>query len=122
MNYRTRKIVRPENLNSGGTLFGGVLMAWIDEEAAVYAICQLKTDKIVTKLISEINFVSPAKNGDIVEIGVIGTHFGTSSITLEVNVRNKKTGQDIVHIDKMVFVAVGPDGKSIPHGITKIEE
>ena len=39
--FRTRKWVRPEDLNANGTLFGGSLLKWIDEEAAIYAILQL---------------------------------------------------------------------------------
>ena len=43
MNFYTRKLIKPEDLNSRGTLFGGRLLQWIDEEAAVYAMCQLET-------------------------------------------------------------------------------
>src|SRR6478609_687295 len=38
--FRTRKWVRSEDLNANGTLFGGSLLKWIDEEAAIYAILQ----------------------------------------------------------------------------------
>ena len=41
ISYRTRKWVKPEDLNANGTLFGGSLLRWIDEEAAIYAIIQL---------------------------------------------------------------------------------
>lgn len=60
MKFRTRRLVKSEDLNPRGTLFGGRCMQWIDEEAAIYAICQMGTTSIVTKLISEINFISPA--------------------------------------------------------------
>ncbi len=60
MNFYTRKWVRPEDLNANGTLFGGSLLRWIDEEAAVYAIIQLGNGKVVTKYMSEIVFVSSA--------------------------------------------------------------
>ncbi len=61
MNYHTRKWVKPEDLNPNHSLFGGRLLQWIDEEAALYAIIQLENTKVVTKFISEINFVSSAK-------------------------------------------------------------
>ena len=35
MKYRTRKLIKPADLNSRGTLFGGSLLKWIDEEAAI---------------------------------------------------------------------------------------
>ena len=56
MNFYTRKWVRPEDLNANGSLFGGSLLRWIDEEAAIYAIIQLGNHRVVTKLISEIDF------------------------------------------------------------------
>ena len=37
MNFHTRKWVKPEDLNPNGTLFGGSLLRWIDEEAAMEA-------------------------------------------------------------------------------------
>jgi acyl-CoA hydrolase len=91
MNYHTRKWVKPEDLNPNHSLFGGRLLQWIDEEAALYAIIQLENTKVVTKFISEINFVSSAKQGDIIEIGIEAIHFGSSSITLRCDVRNKMT-------------------------------
>ena len=36
MEFRTRKLIKPEDLNAGGTLFGGQLLKWIYEEAAFY--------------------------------------------------------------------------------------
>lgn len=117
MNYRSRRLIKTEDLNSRGTLFGGRLMEFIDEEAAIYAICQLETENVVTKLISEINFVSPARLGDIVEIGMETLNIGKTSITLKCAVRNKKTGNVIVNIDKIVFVNVDENGKSTPHGM-----
>ena len=63
MNFHTRKWVKPEDLNPNGTLFGGSLLRWIDEEAAIYAIVQLGNQRVVTKYISEINFVSASRQG-----------------------------------------------------------
>lgn len=119
MNFRTRKLIKPEDLNPRGTLFGGRILQWIDEEAAIYAMCQLDTKNIVTKLISEINFVSPAYQGDVIEIGVEPTNYGRTSLTLKVSVRNKETGNIIVEIEKMVFVSLDENGVPTPHGKTQ---
>ena len=72
MKFHTRKWVKPEDLNPNGTLFGGRLLQWVDEEAALYSIVQLENPHIVTKFISEINFMSSAKEGDVVELGIDG--------------------------------------------------
>ena len=121
MNYHTRKWVKPEDLNPNHSLFGGRLLQWIDEEAALYAIIQLENTKVVTKFISEINFVSSAKQGDIIEIGIEASHFGSSSITLKCDVRNKMTHQTIITVDKIVMVNLDEEGNPAPHGKTKIE-
>ncbi len=120
MNFHTRKWVKPEDLNPNGTLFGGSLLKWIDEEAAIYAIIQLGSQRVVTKLISEINFVASARQSDIIELGITATEFGRTSITLRCEVRNKITRKSILTIDKMVFVNMGEDGKPAPHGKTEI--
>ncbi|OQP39973.1 acyl-CoA thioesterase [Niastella yeongjuensis] len=120
MNFYTRKWVKPEDLNAHGTLFGGSLLAWIDEEAAIYAIIQLGTNHCVTKYMSEINFISSAKQGDIIELGIKATHFGRTSLTLECEVRNKITRKSILTIEKIVFVSVDENGVPWPHGKTHI--
>ena len=101
------------------TLFGGQVLKWIDEEAAIFAICQLNERNIVTKAMSEINFVSSARTGDVVEIGCELVSFGTTSITIACEVRNKVTKQTIIRIEKIVFVLLDEDGKPKPHGIVK---
>ncbi len=55
MKFHTRKWVKPEDLNANQTLFGGKVLAWVDEEAALYSIIQLENKRIVTKYMSEIN-------------------------------------------------------------------
>jgi acyl-CoA hydrolase len=120
LNFHTRKWVKPEDLNPNGTLFGGSLLKWIDEEAAIYAICQLDNHRVVTKYISEINFLSSAVQGDIIEMGIVATQFGTTSITLYCEVRNKITRQSILTIDKIVFVNIDQDFNPVPHGKTHI--
>jgi len=120
MNFHTRKWVKPEDLNPNQTLFGGRLLQWIDEEAALYAIIQLDNTHIVTKFISEINFISAPKQGDIIEIGIVATAFGRTSITLRCEVRNKMTREPILSIEKLIFVNLDESGKPTPHGKTNV--
>ncbi|EDM44025.1 long-chain acyl-CoA thioester hydrolase family protein [unidentified eubacterium SCB49] len=121
MNFHTRKWIKPEDLNPNGTLFGGRLLEWIDEEAALYAIIQLENQRTVTKYMSEINFKSSAKKGDIIEIGIAPKKFGNSSLTLACEVRNKMTREVIITVDTIIMVSLGDNGKPIAHGKTKIE-
>ncbi|ART63571.1 acyl-CoA thioesterase [Kushneria marisflavi] len=120
MNFHTRKWIKPEDLNPNGTLFGGSLLKWIDEEAAIYAVIQLGNSRVVTKYMSSINFVSSARQGDIIELGITATRFGKTSLTLHCVVRNKITHKNILTIDEIVFVNMGDDGRPAPHGKTRI--
>lgn len=121
MRFHTRKWVKPEDLNPNGTLFGGRLLAWIDEEAALYTLIQLENKKIVTKYISEINFMSSAEQGDIVELGMDVVKFGRSSITLKCEARNKMTRETILTVENIIMVNLDDEGKPKPHGKTQIE-
>lgn len=120
MRYHTRKVVTYGDLNPNGTLFGGRLLEWIDEEAALYAILQLENSKVVTKSMSEIDFVSVGNLGDILEIGVEVVKFGNTSLSLKCEARNKMTKQVILTVDKVTFINLGKDGRPAPHGKTEV--
>ena len=117
LKFRTRKLIKPEDLNGRNTLFGGRLMSWIDEECAIYCACQMKTHQIVTKYISEMNFMSPAYQGDMIEIGVETVSVGRTSLTLSSVVRNKDTKEKLIQVDRLVFVSVDAAGRPVPHAL-----
>lgn len=118
MKYLTRKWIKPEDLNPNGSLFGGSLLKWIDEEAAIYSITMLQSPYVVTKLMSEINFVSSARAGDVLEMGMKVIKTGRSSITLKCEVRNIMTHHTIIKIEEIVFVNLDSSGLPAPHGKT----
>lgn len=119
MRFFSRKLIKPQDLNAHGTLFGGAVLSWIDEEAAIFVLCQLGNVNIVTKYMSEINFVSSAKLGEVVEIGMETVRFGTTSVTVRCEVRTKFEKKIIITIDEIVFVHVNIEGRPTPHFITK---
>jgi acyl-CoA hydrolase len=118
MKFNTRKHVKPPDLSPSGALMGGVLMEWIDEEASIFVICQLNNNKVVTKYMSEVEFVNPAFRGDIIEIGCELLSLGRTSVTLKCLVRVKGTETVVVTIDKIVFVNMDGNGRAKPHGLT----
>lgn len=122
-NVFSRRMVKPEDLNPSGSLFGGRMLQWIDEEAAIFCMCRLETKSLVTAHMGSINFKASAFLGDVVEFesSVIG--YGTTSITTSMTVRNKFTREVICEIEKLVFVAVDPQNrKPMPHGKTMEHE
>ena len=116
MKFFTRKWVKPEDLNPNETLFGGSLLRWIDEEATIFTISLLDSKRVVTKFMSEINFVSSARQGDIIEIGIALVKFGRTSVTLRCEVRNKLTQDVILKVETLVFVTLDENGLPTPHG------
>lgn len=121
MNFSTRKWIKPEDLNPNHTLFGGRLLQWIDEEAALFAIIQLDNDRVVTKYMTAMDFKASARSGDIIEIGLCILKFGKTSITLQCVVRNIQSQEVIITIDNIVMVNLDKYGHSIPHGKTDIK-
>ncbi|RNC85336.1 MAG: acyl-CoA thioesterase [Balneola sp.] len=119
MRYFTRKLIKPQDLNAHGTLFGGTVLSWIDEEAAIFVLCQLGKGNIVTKYMSEINFVNSAKLGEVIEIGMETVKFGRTSITVKCEVRTKFSKSTIITIDEIVFVHVNEFGRPKPHNISE---
>lgn len=116
MIFNTRQWVKPEDLNPNGSLFGGKLLAWIDEELALFAIVELNNPRIVTKFLSEIDFKSSAKQGDIIEIGIDVVKYGRTSITLTCQARNIMTKDIILSIEKITMVSLDENGVPTPHG------
>ncbi|MGI9281067.1 MAG: acyl-CoA thioesterase [Endozoicomonas sp.] len=119
MKYYSRRVVKPGDLNPANRLFGGYLLSWIDEEAGIFASCQMDYSRnLVTKYMSEINFVGSAFNGDVIEFGMEVASVGTTSFTVRCEVRNKITKQVIIQVDKIVFVAINDEGKPVPHSLS----
>ena len=116
MKYYSRKLIKPGDLNANNTLFGGQLLKWIDEEAGIYAMTKLNNKRVVTKYMSEIDFVSSAKQGDIIEIGLKFLSIGRTSITFRCEVRNLVSKKVIISIEKIVFVNVDENDHPVPHG------
>lgn len=118
----SNRLIMNADLNASGKLFGGQLMAWVDEAAALYCMMELRTKHIVTKKFSEVIFNEPAHNGDVLEFRCRTKSLGRTSMTIECIVPTKiiQAGEQcrvIVHCD-VVFVAIDRNGRPVPHGRT----
>ena len=116
MKFLTRKLVTPADLNPRGTLHGGQLLKWIDEEGGIHAALELQTGLIVTKYISEIDFKFPVIQGDVVEIGMQTLEIGKTSVTLSCEVRSLQAERTVCSIEKMVYLRVNKYGLPKNHG------
>ena len=100
-----------------GNLFGGRMLAWLDEAGAAYAAQCADTPRIVTKHISAVTFQKPVRPGQLIKIygSVIG--IGNSSMTLRLEARRHSVyngTQKVVCSTNMVFVRIDGDGEAIP--------
>lgn len=78
-------MMMPKDTNSRGTIFGGVILSYIDQAGAVEAIKQ-GARRPVTVNMKEINFLKPVYVGDIVSFYTETLKIGTTSITVRVRV------------------------------------
>ena len=116
MKFLTRKLVTPADLNPRGTLHGGQLLKWIDEEGGIHAGIEMNTSLIVTKMMSEIDFKFPVILGDVIEIGMQTLDIGKTSCTLTCEVRSLHADKVVLTIDRIVYVRVNKYGLPKGHG------
>ncbi len=109
-----RRLITQPDLNSQGGLHGGILMKWVDESCGIEARV-LTGLTCVTRHIRDIDFRSTANLGDILEINVCLTKVGRTSLTFSSVVKNSLTGSLIATFDKIIFVSLDKNKKSIPH-------
>ncbi len=107
------ELVLPGHTNSLDTIFGGVVMSWIDIAAAIAA--QRHSQKeVVTASIDELNFVAPVKKGWVVNLRAAVNFVSRTSMEVGVRVdaENPKTGE-VFHTATayLTFVALGSNGK-----------
>lgn len=98
-------------------LFGGIMMAWLDEAGAAFVTQKIDTPRVVTVKISEVVFKEPVKVGQLIKIYGEVVHVGNSSITVRLEARRHKpnTGKQKLAADlEMVFVRIDEEGEATP--------
>lgn len=105
--------VLPPDTNSHGTLFGGRLMAYIDDVAAIAAVRHARKP-VVTASTDSVDFLAPVKEGDSIclEAFVTWTHRTSMEVFVKAVTENLLTGERKVCTTAfLTFVAIGEDGK-----------
>jgi acyl-CoA hydrolase len=107
-----------KDLNGAHKLFGGTILAWMDEQAYIDVLSLLKSQNVVTKSICDVEFISGAEVGDIIEINTEIINIGRTSISLKVFVSNKTKGTLIAKANEITMVNVDENNKPLPHQAT----
>lgn len=112
-----QKLIFGTHLNSANCLFGGELLAWIDEASAIFAMQHMQTRRILTKKISEVIFNAPGLLGDMIQFWCRPIRDGNTSLTLEVVVQTKNVDtriQRMICRCEIVYVAVNELNQPTP--------
>ena len=96
MNSYTDPAIRitllPRDTNSQGTIFGGVILSYIDMAGAIEAHRRTKVERLVTVAMREVVFHQPVFVGDLVSFYAETLRIGTTSITVRVIVEAERYG------------------------------
>jgi len=109
----------PKDTNASGTIFGGVILSYIDLAGGIEARRQ-SPKTFVTKAMHEVVFVAPVHLGDLVTFYTRTVRMGRTSITVDVEVEAERLGmggtKETVRVTEaeVIYVAVDENGHPTP--------
>ena len=107
----------PRDTNSQGTIFGGVILSYIDMAGAIEAHRYTEMDRFVTVAMREVIFHAPVFVGDLVSFYCETVKVGTTSITVRVVVEAERYGAPSERVRvteaEVIYVAVDANGKKM---------
>ena len=109
--------IKAANVGYHGNLFGGTMLAWLDEAGVAFAAQVCDTPRMVTKKIAEVVFHKPVRPGQIIKIYGKIERMGTSSVTLNLEARRHSVyngTQKTVCSTQITFVRIDGDGEAVP--------
>lgn len=87
-----RLTMMPRDTNAHGTVFGGVILSYIDVAGGVEAVRHTRHDRFVTVAMKEVIFHEPVFIGDLVSFYAETVNVGNTSITVHVDVEAERFG------------------------------
>jgi acyl-CoA thioesterase YciA len=109
-------MMMPKDINSRGTIFGGVILSYIDQAGAVEAV-KSGAQRPVTVNMREINFLKPVFVGDIVSFYTETLKVGNTSVKVKVKVvaeRIQKGEEILVTEAEVTYVNIDENWKPVP--------
>ena len=92
-----RVLMMPRETNAHGTIFGGIILSYIDQAGAVGAI-EAGCNRVVTVAMDKVEFHQPVFVGDLVSLYTRVEHIGRTSVVIHVDVqarRQRGTGEEV---------------------------
>ena len=115
----TAHLIRPNHLNGAGRLFGGTLMQWIDEVAAIVAKRHCGT-KVTTASVDNLTFLKGAYENDLVIIKGKMTWVGKTSMEVCVDTYVENLNGERTQINNAHFIMIALDEKDKPIQVPKL--
>jgi acyl-CoA thioesterase YciA len=116
-NAAIRITMMPRDTNAHGTIFGGIILSYIDVAGGVEAVRHTGHDRFVTVAMKEIIFLQPVYVGDLVSFYATTTKVGSTSITIKVIVEAERFGAhgQIVRVTEaeVIYVAVSQNREKV---------
>jgi acyl-CoA thioesterase YciA len=113
-----RLTMMPRDTNAHGTVFGGVILSYIDVAGGVESIRHTRHNRFVTVAMREVIFHEPVYIGDLVSFYAKAVKVGRTSITIHVDVEAERFGTPGVIVKvteaEVVFVAIDENGQKVP--------
>lgn len=110
-----RLTMMPRDTNAHGTVFGGIILSYIDVAGGVEAVRHTKHNRFVTVAMKEVIFHEPVFIGDLVSFYAETLRVGNTSITIHVDVEAERFGTPGVIVKvteaELTFVAIDQSGK-----------
>lgn len=123
-NPAIRVMLMPKDTNAMGTIFGGIILSYIDQAGAVEGYCYV-SGRLVTAAMREVEFHHPVFVGDVVSFYAEVTRFGRTSMTVKVTVESERRvrgAQGIVTVTEAEVVYVHVDDENRPQLIDRKPE
>lgn len=110
----THRLILPSDLNQFGYLFGGRLLAWVDEASWIAASLEYPLCRFVTVGMDRVEFRHAVREGTILEIRCNKDRVGTSSVTYAVEVVDRNGAAAPIFATRVTFVNVDNSGRKLP--------
>ena len=107
-------VMMPRDTNPYGTIFGGLILSYIDQAGAIGARREViraggKPPVLVTVAVNRVEFKQPVHVGDVVRFLTRVVRRGRTSITMQVNVEVDR-GTEVLQVTEAEVVYVGTEG------------
>lgn len=110
----THRLVLPGDLNHYGFLFGGRLLAWVDEAAWIAASIDFPHCQWVTVAMNAVEFHHSVRDGTILRICCNKARTGTTSVTYDITVTDERASPTPIFSTAITLVNVDENGTKLP--------